>query len=394
MLTESKLLTVVGLLALTILVSSPDTAAQIVYGQPTSGNVNVVYYNWKADIDGVEETVNQFALPITGFFPLRDNLDLSLYAVNSSNSYDDSFNEYKLNGLSDVRLQGNHSFANDRLLVSVGLNLPTGKKELNGEQQEVLLALSQIYYEFPVRRLGEGLGLSVLLGGAVEVREGLRAGGGITYQYAGKYTPYEDFSMLDTVTMDTSFVSYEDYDPGDMFSVNGGFDYERGMMLWSVDVIFSQYVPDKLADTKLFRQSRQFDWRLRGLYTGEGVEFSGMARYVMRGQNRLYNGLGEWDATRKLYGDEFQLAGEARYQFGTDWFAAPSLDLRMISSADVTEHLQIGSASIFGVGGTVGRNLGEDVSGQVGFKYYTGSADGGGIDLSGYRITFGIAAAM
>jgi hypothetical protein len=377
-----------------ILVSTPQTSGQIVYGQPTSGSAQVVYYNWKADIDGIEETVSQFAMPLSGFFPLRDNLDLTFYAVNSSNTYDDPLTEYKLSGLSDLRLQANHSFADDRLLVSLGLNLPTGKKELDGEQQEVLLALAQNYYEFPVRKFGEGLGLSLLVGGAVEVRDGLRAGGGITYQYAGKYTPYADFILLDTVAMDTTAASYEDYDPGDMFSINGGFDLERGPMVWSVDMIFTQYVPDKLADSKIFRQSRQFDWRLRGLFTGSGVDYSGMIRYVWRGQNRLYNELGEWDATRKLYGNEFQLAGEARYAFGTDWFAAPSLDLRLISGAQVSELQEIGSASVFGVGAGVGRNLGENFSGQLGFKYYTGSADGGGIDLSGYRLTFGVSAAM
>ena len=389
MLTKSKLLIACGLLALTVMVGSPAVYAQIVYGQPTSGNIQFSYNHWKAETDQGEETIDQLAFPISGFFPLKDNLDLSLYAIDASNTYDNTVNEYKLSGLGDVRLQLSQSFLNDRLLACLGVNLPTGKKELDSEQGRVLLALSQNYYEFPTRRLGEGFGLTMLVGGAVELKPGLRAGGGLSYQYAGKYTPYESYSdSLDNI------VSFEDYDPGDLFSANGGFDLERGPMLWSLDLIFSQYLPDKLDDIKIFRQSRQFDWRFSGTYTGEGVQVFGSARYLWRGKNRLYNDLGEWDATRKLYGNEFQLAGAVQFDLATNWTVAPSLDLRLIAKTDVAESLEIGSANVLGIGTIVGRQLGEQFAGNLGFKYYTGSADGGGIDLSGYRITFGITASM
>lgn len=393
--TWTKKLIVLGGLTGLVLSCAPAVSAQIVYGQPAVGEAQVVYYHWKTAADGEESTISQFMIPLTGFLPIRDNFDMTFFVANSSNTLADLDQEYKLSGLGDFRLQANHSFAADRLLVSASINMPTGKKELGNEQMPVLFELSKNYLEFPMRQFGEGFGFSLLVGGALELAEGLRTGGGVTYHYAGKYTPYEMSisikpSIADPLLADTTIIDYDGYDPGDIFSVNGGFDYEREKVTYSLDLIFSQYLADKLGDVKTFRQSRQFDWRLRGVYTGEKVQVAGLARYVWRGKNRLYDEAGAWAYTRKLFGNEFQLSGQLTYPFAGGWYAAPSADLRLIAENE----MGFESSSVVGFGADAGKKMNDNFEARLGFKLYTGSADGGDTDVSGYRITLGLTATM
>ena len=281
--TSTKKLMAIGGLILLVLSTAPDAYTQIVYGQPTSGSAQMMYYHWKTTSGSEERTIDQLMIPLSGFVAVRDNFEMTFYVANSSNDYDVADGTYKLNGLGDFLLQASHSFADDRLLASATVNLPIGKKKFNSEQTEVLFALSQNYLEFPMRQFGGGFGFSLLLGGALELKENMRAGAGVSYQYVGAYTPYEGAVIQDTVTDQTLEIDYSGYDPGDVISANTGVDYKRGKMLWSGDLIYSHYFADQLNNENVFRQSRQFDWRFRCDYTGESNSLAAMLRYVWRG---------------------------------------------------------------------------------------------------------------
>ena len=386
--TWTKKLIAIGALVILSLSGAPETAAQIVYGQPAASNTQIMYYHWQIDTDNEEASIDQLMIPLSGFVPIRDNFDLTFFVANSSNTYDAYDGEHKLSGLGDLRLQANHSFADDQLLVSGTVNLPTGKKELSLEQSPVLSALAQNYLELPMRKFGEGFGFSLLLGGAIELKEGLRAGGGVAYEYVGSYTPYDGISHIDTLTNDT--VNFDGYNPGDMISVNGGLDYERGSTLWSLDLIFTQYVADKLNDVKTFRQSKQFDWRLRGDFVGERMSFSGLVRYVWRGKNRLYNQAGEWASALKLFGNEIQVSGELTYPFNSGWYVIPAVDFHLVNSNE----LDFEKSNVLGIGATFGKQVGKSIDARLGGKLYTGSANDGDIDVSGYQLTLGLTATL
>jgi len=382
-----KLMVIVGV-TLLVLSAAPEIVAQIVYGQPTSGSAQMMYYHWKTTSEGEESTINQLMIPLSGFVPVRDNFEMSFYVANSSNDYDARNGTYKLSGLGDFLLQASHSFADDRLLASATVNLPIGKKELNTEQTEVLFALSQNHLEFPMRQFGGGFGFSLLVGGALELKENMRAGAGLGYQYVGDYTPYEGARLLDTVMSDTTVIDYSGYNPGDVISANAGIDYQRGRMLWSGDLIYSHYLADQLEDEEVFRQSRQFDWRFRCDFTGERNSFAAMLRYVWRGHNRVYSDTNY--VTPKLFGNEFMVLAEYTQLFAGRWFVSPSADLRVIAGNEITTEVSSGSSSVLGFEAKVGRRLSEQLSASLGGKLFTGSADDGNVDISGYRISLAL----
>ncbi len=373
MLTRTILTTLTLLL---ILAGASAVQGQIVYGQPTAGNLRAVYNSWTLDENGEEATISQFMIPVTGFVPLDQDFELSFYAANSTNSLEAAGQEYKLNGLSDVRLQVNHSFSEDHILVTAVVNLPTGKKELDfGEEWQVLQALSTNYLSFPMQRFGEGFGFSLLFGGATMLGDNTRGGAGIMYQFVGSYKPYEGFG---------------DYNPGDLFSVNAGLDIERSSTIWSLDAIYTLYTEDKVNGAGSFKQSPQLDVRLSGRNAGDRISLSGLLRYVLRGDNTIFNESGVELEPLKLYGDEFTVAGALTWAFKPEWYLVPGADVRTVAGNDI----DFGNSTIIGFGAAVGKAVGESLKAEAGYKFYTGSADGGDIDLSGYQITFSLTASM
>jgi hypothetical protein len=359
---------------LLILLGVSSSYGQIIYGQPISGDLQMYYSHWKLENDSASTTVSQFVIPVAGFIPISDNFEGRFYIANAANTLDYLGTDYKLNGLSDMRLQLNHSFAEDRLLLSVGMNLPTGKKKLNlTEEWLVLEFLSQNYLNFPIRRLGEGLGVNLLFGGATMMND-IRLGGAVEFQYNGSYKPYEVGG---------------DYKPGNQFSINAGADTKRGTMSYSFGAIYTIYSDDKYEDIKIFRQSSQLDLRLSGVYEADRYNISGAMRYLLRDRNKRYDlETGQTLEQLKAYGNEFLIGGRFTYHPEKKWYLAPSADLHLIAANEY----EFGSSTVVGFGADAGRNLGEGINLALGFKYYTGSADGGNIDLNGYQLSAGLTA--
>lgn len=379
---RSKIATALLLLVIgTIVVGVAGSAqAQIVYGQPAAGGFRLTYTNWTVDDTLVEASLSQFYLPVSGFIPVKDNLELTFFAANTGNTLEVGDVESKLNGMNDVRFQANQSFAQDHILVSVGVNLPTGKTELDiADEYDVLQALSNSYLDLPIRRLGEGFGVSLLFGGATVLGEGVRGGGSILYEYIGKYTPYADAG---------------EYDPGDLISFNAGMDLERGPWLWSIEGIFSMYGDDKFDGEKTFKQSSQFDIRLRSHRGKEGTTFDAMLRYVARGDNTSYGADGDELDPFKLYGNEVHALGAVSFKLGSSMSLGPSLQWRSISENDVTDDRTLGSASVVGFGMNWAWSVSQSITLDLGGKYYTGSADGGDLDVTGYQVTYGFSATL
>jgi len=348
---------------------------QIIYNQPMSGDAQMIYTCWKMETDTVSSTLSQFTIPVNGFFPLGDNFEARFYLANAANKFEYEDYDFTLNGLSDMRLQFNRSLAEDRLLISAGINLPTGKKKLNlTEEWLVLEFLSQNYLNFPVRRLGEGMGLNFLFGGATMAGI-FRLGGSVEYQYNGTYEPYEIGG---------------DYKPGNHIALNVGADTRRDKMTYSAGIIFTTYTDDKLEDEKVFRQSNQVDLRLSGTYDEDKYSLGAAMRYLIRDRNKRYSDDGRTLEQLKAYGNEFLFNSRFTYHPDKKWFVAPLAEIHLVAANEY----DFGSSKVFGFGADIGRQINPDVNIGLGMKYFTGDADGGNIDISGYQLSAILSAAF
>lgn len=349
---------------------------QIIYGLPGSTDLQMVYSHWSIEDDSLSETFTQFTAPVAGFVPLQDNFEARFYIANAFNTLSIDETDTKVSGLGDVRLQLNHSFADDQLLLSGGVNLPTGKKKLDPEtDRAVLEVLSQNYLSFPVRGLGEGFGFNILAGGAATAGN-IRYGASVMYQYNGAYEPYKDEG---------------DYNPGDFISATASADIDMDNTALTANVIFTTFTDDKIEDAKIFKQANQIDMYLGGRHSTARVDMQGNVRFLIRGRSTRYNMTEDAIIDQlKAYGNEFSIGARLQYYPNPRWYIGPSVQLNMIAANEE----DFDKSSLFGGGVTYGRKVSDRFDFDIGFNYYVGSADGGDIDISGFRINSSLTASL
>lgn len=360
--------------AVLLLMGGIPAYGQIVYGQPAAGGFRLNYCHWTIESDFAKDKIGQFTIPLSAFVPLKDNLEARLFVAETSSSLKTDVDSYSLSGLSDIRFQLNQALAEDHVLLSLGLNLPTGRKALNlTEERLVAEYLSYDFLTFPLRRLGEGFGLNAtagLAGASGATRYGIAA----TVQYSGAYEAFDGMG---------------DYNPGEMFSVNTGLDSRGERMSFITDMSFSTYAVDKLEDHKVFRQSRVFDVHAGTTYHRETMIISGDARYFVRGRNTTYDTTAA-DSIRnqlKIYGNELFMSLAATWSSASgSRHAGPLLEWRIIGANEY----DFGSSHTIAAGFEYGCKLGETVNLGLGAKYFTGQADDGRYDLSGYQLSLGV----
>lgn len=370
------------LLMFGLLISVSSVFGQIVYDQPTSGGGRMIYNHWSLEDSSGTATLNQFVIPIFGFIPLEDNSEIRFSVSSISSKLEQSGTDYKLSGLGDIRIQFNKSLSDDQFLLSLGLNLPIGKKELDKHDEwPVMEYLAKDYLNLPVRRYGEGLGVNLLAGTATQVGV-MQLGGSVSYNYNGPYTAYETDGGYET------FWDSDDYNPGNMFSVSAGLDGPYKNLNLSGRLSFSTYGTDKFDDKKIFKAGDQLTIQLGVTGDNESFGFRSNINYIIRGRSTRYDTTEVINSQLKIYGNEFGWNSSVSLAPAENYYVVPSIELRFIGANEE----DLGKAHLIGLGSEFGKRFSDDLDINIGFKYYTGSADGGEIDLKGFQLSLGLAA--
>jgi hypothetical protein len=346
---------------------------QIIYGSHSSASIQLQFNSWSITDDNGKIKIEQWVTPVSGFVPIRDNFEARFHISGSSNYLEKTSTSINLKGVGDFRVLLSHSFYDDRLLASFGLNLPTGKKKLDyTSEREIIERLSESYLSFPTRRLGEGFGFNFLLGGAT-VTGPVKLGAGITYMYSGSYEPYKDLSK---------------YDPGDSYNVNASGDLNIKDITITSNIIYTNYTIDKQNGLKAFKQSPQLDLEFGGLFTTEKYSIRTNAACLLRGRHTRYDiQSGDILNRLKMYGNEFLILARLDYFPSRTWYVAPLVEMKWIAANEEPYEDKLGNSSIFGIGGDFGIRIREGIEAAFGLKYCTGLADSGNMDLSGFQLT-------
>ncbi|MDY0110105.1 MAG: hypothetical protein RBT60_09235 [Candidatus Krumholzibacteria bacterium] len=360
-----------SLLLAAVTLAAPVAVAQILYGQPTSGNLGLIYTHWKLEGLGGELTLGQWLLPINGFLPLGDDLEARYYVARVGNTLSTIAGDQELDGLTDLRVQIARSLARDRYLLSAGLNLPTGKTGLDPDGElPVMTLLTQNFMQLPARRLGEGFGLN-LLAGTAATWGGRRVGFSVAFNYEGAYEAYEGAG---------------DYDPGDSLVLTAGVQGGRGPWTWHGDVAFTTHGDDQLDGRKVYSQGDQLGWQAGAQLARPNRRASVQARYLIRGRNEQFDAAESLASRLKVYGNELALAGTLAWVRFDGLYGGPVAEFRRIAGNEYG----FGGTTVLGFGLLAGRSLGRqfDLSGAL--RFFTGNTDDGNIDLSGYQVSLSL----
>ncbi len=243
-----------GFWAALMLCASPLTAQERLVGGRTAGaavSFEAVSFGGmglpQASFSGLDSThiksVRQFTLPITAAMPLGDRwrVDLTTLYSTGSVTYTDPAASGRtrtatLSGLSDIRLRATGRVLRDGLIVTVGLNAPTGRTSLSLAEFSALRILSA-----PALGLGSapvGSGPSGTVGFVVPKSLGDWAMAvGASYEYRGRYQP---------IAALTAGSSSADFTPGGVVRVSMSADRTIGPNRLSVAMATDVFAEDKL----------------------------------------------------------------------------------------------------------------------------------------------------
>jgi hypothetical protein len=194
-----------------------------------------------------EITLTEISVPLQVVVPLSDQMsfslgnipvmvsrtapDTSIIKVNNQLTSKVSDKTVNITTQTDTRVGFKYLFLDNRALLSLNLNIPTGKTKLNEDDfnVETQLGLGILKYRMPVFGQGFNLGGSFIY--AIPITKRNILGLGVTFDYKSKYTP----------------VTSVDYDPGEDYGVNLSYTYiPLSGVRFSFDAAFINFLKDKI----------------------------------------------------------------------------------------------------------------------------------------------------
>jgi len=153
---------------------------------------------------------SEWAIPVVMVAPLGDRMSADLTAHYANAKVTDASGDHTLSGLTDTQLRLLYTLNRDRAVVSLAINLPTGKHTLTSDQFQAYTVLGTNYLSFPVADFGTAFGATAGVAFATPAG-GWNLGVSGAIRYSGSYVP------LDTTPQTT-------YKPGIEFRGRLGAD--------------------------------------------------------------------------------------------------------------------------------------------------------------------------
>ncbi|MFN0157649.1 MAG: hypothetical protein ACKVRP_06195 [Bacteroidota bacterium] len=195
-------------------------------------SITPVFQSWSL---GDETTMSEFTTVLALSQPIGSSTNVTLRASAASTGGDPA----RLSGLNDLQIRATHSLEAARLVLSLGLNIPTGKTELTVEEFATSMLLSSPALSWSVPGFGQGFNAQPGAVWAIPFSENVVGGIGVAYHYKGAFTTIK---------------GYEEFDPGDEIAITGGMDFQLAEATnLSADVLFTMYGSDKLGSEEVFK---------------------------------------------------------------------------------------------------------------------------------------------
>ncbi|NIP42910.1 MAG: hypothetical protein GWO41_17090 [candidate division Zixibacteria bacterium] len=377
---SGKYLTIIFLLIGFLFLYQP-LEGQIVFGQPPSGEIKFIYQSWTiTETSDAETTLNQWVLPVYGFVPVRDNVEIIFTSSTAGASRDVGDDDISLTGLNDSRVAVYASFFEDRVLLGAGINLPTGKKSLDSDEIGVVNWLTESFLNFPIKNYGEGFGATIEAGYA-RTFDAFSFGGGASYLLKTAYEPLEGI---------------EDYKPGNMLRLAAFGTAQRDQFWGRLSLVYSIYGEDKLDGTSLFKDGDIFDLTAEFRFSQDRISALLGLREIVRGKDkRIISGELNTEP-EKSHGAETRIYGETVYRVTERIGLKGLLDYQYVAANGYADDhpRSFGSSNYFGFGAGVTGSFYEMFRGVAEFEYFTGSADDDILDLSGWQFIIGVGASF
>lgn len=139
----------------------------------------------------------------------------------------------EMNGITDTQVRANYSFGQDFLVLTAGVNIPTGSATVDATELAAATRVGSDFLTFPISGFGSGLGFT----GGVAMAQPMgswNVGFGASVRQSSEYEPFRDQTGVATK-----------YQPGPEYRARVGLDRPFGTGRMSFGFTFSKFGDDK-----------------------------------------------------------------------------------------------------------------------------------------------------
>jgi hypothetical protein len=320
---------------------------------------------------GDQRTLRQFASRWFGTIKTGPNAELVLYTSGGfAQDHASDVDVAEIRGISDVKLKGFYHVASDQLLLSAGVNLPTGITKLSDEQVRAASAVAPNVYGFRQKRYGEGFDLDLGVSAGKHLSPDWTLGGGVSFLHKGAYD-------LDLSTR---------YDPGSEIAFTVGADFAGGRATAATDLVYRLFTSDQTNGQKSFDEGGQLELNVRSSVRGERFGLDVSARDVVKSSNTILAPLPAGTDDRVDNGNNFWLWVTPSYQ--------PSEVVALKGLFEYTAtgqgQQQPSSGWATGFGGGIDLQLRPSAILEARAERLVGGSQAKNVDLSGWDVLLGL----
>ena len=186
----------------------------------------------------VSETISEFTLPIYSVIPVSSsfNFDVGTAYVSARVRPNGTSTEQASNvsGLTDTQLRANLSLGTDFVVLTAGLNIPTGKETATQSEELAAFRIGNDFLAFPMSNMGTGFGATAGIAVARPLGEWNLGFGGSLRQSAA-YHPFVDNTG-----------AQPQFQPGNEYRARIGLDHPFGTGRFAVGFTYSKFGNDNI----------------------------------------------------------------------------------------------------------------------------------------------------
>ena len=136
------------------LVAGPALGAQSIFDSELRLAPQFMQYQIKAPSN---ETISELAVPVFVSIPFGSQFTFDVGTSYSRAKVTSGAAKSEINGLTDTQLRGNLTLGSDFVVLTAGVNLPTGRSTVSAEQQTAAGRIGSDFLAFPISNMGTGL---------------------------------------------------------------------------------------------------------------------------------------------------------------------------------------------------------------------------------------------
>lgn len=306
-------------------------------------------------------TVSQLAVPIVLILPFAERFSMDVATAFADSKVEaNGTTASAINGLTDTQIRANLTLGSDAVVVTLGLNLPTGQYTVPEGQQEAAGQIGNDFLNYTISSMGNGLAGT----GGLAVAKSL---GAWNFAVAGSFRRSTEFAAFSVASRDYRFT------PADEYRVRVGADREIGTARLSIGVAYSAFGED-------FADSTSYS-------TGDRVIANGALQFALGSTDVILSGWNLYRLEGQQVGGDAPAENVSNANLTLGWslgnvLVQPNIEGRFwqvagaragqLANAGIRFRFQAGPLSFYP---SAGYSLG---------KLYSIS-DGSATDVSGYR---------